>query len=222
MRAVITGGGVLGQEMARALANATNEVTLVEADDELVARLREHTKAQIVHGDACDPAILEQAGTLKADIVVAVTGDDEDNLVTALLAKRYFDVPKVVARVNNPENEWLFTDAWGVDVAVSSSSTLLSLIQEATGSAETVNLLRLDNAGVNLIETSLNDLSLAVGMKLAEVHLPPGTVVATVVRNGEPHVPDGNFVFAAGDEILLVSETATSTEVESAFQRPPR
>lgn len=220
MRAVIAGAGVLGQEMARALV-PTNEVTLVDIDDSLVDQLKGHLRAQVLWGDACDPAVLEEAGALKADVLVATTGDDEDNLVISLLAKRHFDVPRVVARNNYPENRWLFSERWGVDVAVSASATLLSLIQEATGSTETVDLLELGTAGVRMIETTIKDNSAAVGQTLAEISLPPRTVVATVIRDGEPHVPGGSFSLQAGDEVILVSEHATEAEIQGAFQRRP-
>ena len=221
MRVIITGAGTLGQEMAMALAAAKNEVTLVDQDDELVDRLKGHMKAQVLHGDACEPIVLEEAGALKADVLVATTDGDEDNLVISLLAKRHFDVPRVVARVNYPENHWLFNERWGVDVAVSASSTLMSLIQEATGSVDTVGLLELGKAGVRLIETSLTDDSTAVGKTLSEIKLPPGSIVATVIRDGEPNVPGGSFELRAGDEVLVVSETATAAEVEHLFQREP-
>jgi len=219
MRTVIAGAGVLGQEMARALCIGGNEVTLVDVDDELVDRLKGHLKAQVLHGDACDPNVLEEAGALKADVMVATTGDDEDNLVISLLAKRQFDVPRVVARINYPENGWLFNERWGVDVAVSASATLLSLVQEATGSAETVDLIHLSTAGVRMIETTLAATSTAVGKTLAEISLPAGTVVATVIRGGQPHVPGGPFQLEAGDEVLVISETATDKDIQSAFQR---
>ena len=218
MRAVITGAGVLGQEMARALAT-TNEVTLVDVDEALVDRLKGHLRAQVLRGDACDPGVLEEAGALKADVLVATTGDDEDNLVISLLAKRQFDVPRVVARNNYPENRWLFTERWGVDVAVSASATLLSLIQEATGSTETVDLLQLGTAGVRMIETTISDTSAAVGKTLAQISLPAGTVIATVIRAGEPHVPGGSFHLQAGDEVILVTEAATERDIQVAFQR---
>lgn len=219
MRTVIAGAGVLGQEMARALCIGGTEVTLIDVDDELVDRLKGHLKAQVLHGDACDPNVLEEAGALKADVMVATTGDDEDNLVISLLAKRQFDVPRVVARINYPENGWLFNERWGVDVAVSASATLLSLVQEATGSAETVDLIHLSTAGVRMIETTLTATSTAVGKTLAEISLPVGSVVAAVIRGGQPHVPGGSFQLEAGDEVLVISETATEKDIQAAFQR---
>jgi len=133
--------------------------------------------------------------------------------------RRQFDVPRVVARNNYPENRWLFNDRWGVDVAVSASATLLSLIQEATGATETVDLLQLGTAGVRMIETTIRESSAAVGKTLAEISLPPGTVIATIIRGREPRVPGGSFSLQAGDEVILVSEAATEQDIQVAFQR---
>jgi trk system potassium uptake protein TrkA len=206
--------------MARALtASSNNEVTLIEDDRALCDKLRAHSKARVVQGDACNPVVLEEANALKADVLVAVAGEDQVNLVIALLAKRHFDVPRVVARINEPDNEWLFTDRWGVDVAVSASSTLLSLIQEATSVADTVRLVTLPKAGVRVIETTLDATSSAVGQTLSELGLPPGCIVGAVVRAGQPKVPGGAFVLEVGDEVLVISEAATEEDIRRAFQR---
>jgi trk system potassium uptake protein TrkA len=218
MRVVITGAGRLGVEMATALSAARSEVTLIDIDDDLAERLKGTLKCQVLWGDACDPNVLEESGALKADVLVAATGDDEDNLVISLLAKRHFDIPRVVARVNYPENQWLFDEHWGVDVAVSAPATLLSLVMEATGSADTIGLLQLARAGVKLIETTIGDHSTAAGRTLSEITMPPGTMIAAVVRNGEPNVPGGSFQLAPGDEVILVTETATEADIERLFQ----
>ena len=219
MKVIIAGAGRLGQEVAAALGEADQDVTVIDINDELVDRLSRELSTPVLHGDACEPTVLEAAGALKADVLVAATGEDEDNLVICLLAKRYFDVPRVVARVNDPENQWLFDARWGVDVSVSGSSTLLSLIEEATVSADTVGLMRLATAGVSVIETTLTPRSASVGRALSEIRLPPGSVVATVVRHGEPSVPRGSFRLQAGDELLIVSESATEADVRAIFQQ---
>jgi trk/ktr system potassium uptake protein len=219
MRVIVVGAGRLGQEMADALSGTgRNEVILVESDRPLAERLKGTMKARVLHGDGCDPTVLEDAGALKADVLVAVAGEDQVNLVVSLLAKRHFDVPKVVARVNDRDNHWLFTEHWGVDVAVSASATLLSLIQEATSVADTVGLLRLGRAGVGLIETTLTDQSSAVGRALSDLHLPGGAIVAAVLRNGTPTVPGGSFMLEEGDEVLVIAESATEDDIRKVFQ----
>jgi trk system potassium uptake protein len=215
---LIAGAGRLGTQIAQVLSAARNDVTLIDADDDRVAELEGRVAARLIAGDACEPALLEDAGALTADLVVATTGDDEDNLVISLLAKRQFSVPRVAARVNDADNAWLFDERWGVDVAVPAATPLISLIEEATGATDTVALLRLSKAGVDVIETAITPQSRAVGRSLGDVRLPEGTVVATIVRDGRPTVPDPAIRLRAGDELLLVSHSATEHEIHAAFQ----
>lgn len=156
MKVLIAGAGRLGTQIAQVLLAARNEVTLIDRDEDRVADLRGRLPGVLlVAGDACEPALLEHAGVLTADLVVATTGDDEGNLVIALLAKRWFSVPRVAARVNDTDNTWLFDAHWGVDVAVPAATPLISLIEEATGATDTVALLRLSKAGIDVIETAI-------------------------------------------------------------------
>lgn len=217
MRVLIAGAGRLGTQIAQVLA-VHNDVTLIDEDDDRIAELGDRFPARLFHGDACEPTVLEEAGAHSADLLVAATGEDEDNLVICLLAKRQFAVPRVAGRVNDTDNAWLFDQNWGVDVAVPAAAPLISLIEEATGTADTVALLRLGKAGVNVIETAITPHSRSVGRRLAEVSLPPGTVVAALIRDGQPIVPDGGFPLRAGDELLVVSDTATERDINTAFQ----
>ncbi|MFF1442785.1 potassium channel family protein [Streptomyces sp. NPDC058295] len=218
MNVIVAGAGRLGTQIAQVLAAARNEVTLIDVDDDRVAELEGRVPVRLVAGDACEPALLEDAGALTADLVVATTGDDEDNLVISLLAKRQFSVSRVAARINDADNAWLFDERWGVDVAVPSATPLISLIEEATGATDTVALLRLSKAGVDVIETAITPQSGAAGRALGEVRLPEGTVVATIIRDGRPTVPDPAIRLRPGDELLLVSHTATEQEIHAAFQ----
>ncbi len=218
MRAVVAGAGRLGTQVAQVLAAARNDVCLVELDDDRVAELEGRLPVRLVLGDACETAVLEHASALSADLLVAATGTDEDNLVISLLAKRRFDVPRVVARVNDAENAWLFDHRWGVDTAVPAATPLISLIEEATGAADTVALLRLSRAGVDIVETVITAHSRAAGHTLAEIDLPEGTVIATVVRAGQPTVPAPDTRLRPGDELLVVSHAATEQQIHAAFQ----
>ncbi|MCX4510661.1 NAD-binding protein [Streptomyces sp. NBC_01619] len=218
MKALIAGAGRLGTQIAQVLAAARNDVTLVDVDEDRIAELEGHLPVRLVPGDACEPAFLEHAGAHTADLIIAVTGNDEDNLVISLLAKRKFAVPRVAARVNDPENAWLFDRNWGVDTAVPAATPLISLIEEATGATDTVSLLRLSKAGVDVIETAITPQSRAAGRTLAEITLPAGTVIATVVREGQPTVPTPEMRLRPGDELLLVSHSATEQEIHAAFQ----
>jgi trk system potassium uptake protein TrkA len=200
------------------LSAARNAVTLVEHDEDRIAEIKGLPSVQLVAGDACEPVLLERAGALTCDLVIAATGRDEDNLVISLLAKRQFGVARVAARVNDAENAWLFDGRWGVDVAVPAATPLISLIEEATGATDTVALLRLSKAGVEVIETAITEDSRAAGHPLGEIMLPAGTVVATVVRDGRPTVPSPEVILLPGDELLLVSHEATEQEIHAAFQ----
>jgi trk system potassium uptake protein TrkA len=218
MKALIAGAGRLGTQIAAALAASGYEVVLVEQDDEQLAALAARPVGRVMPGDACEPTILEQAGVRTADLLVAATGDDEDNLVISLLAKRQFAVPRVAARVNDPDNGWLFDQWWGVDIAVPAAAPLISLIEEAGGVTDTVSLLTLGKAKVTLIETAITERSRTAGHRLADVELPPGTVVATVVRDGTPMVPAADTALQAGDELLVVSTAADENDIHVLFQ----
>lgn len=218
MNVLIVGAGRLGTQIAQVLSAAHNAVTLVDTDEDRLAALEGRVPVRLMAGDACEPALLERSGALTADLLIATTGDDEDNLVISLLAKRQFAVPRVAARVNEADNAWLFDGRWGVDVAVPSATPLISLIEEATGATDTVALLRLSKAGVEVIETAITRQSRTAGRALGDVVLPEGTVVATIVRDGQPTVPDPAERLRPGDELLVVSHTATEQEIHAAFQ----
>ena len=218
MNVLIAGAGRLGTQVAQVLAASGNDVTLVDTDEARVDALRGRFGARLVVGDASEAAVQERAGAAHADLVVATTGRDEDNLVASLLAKRRFAVPRVVARVNDDENSWLFDQRWGVDSAVPAAAPIVSLIEEATGAADTVALLRLSSAGVGIIETAITTGSKAAGRPLGAVDLPEGTLVATIVRNGDPTAPTPQTVLQPGDELLLVSHSAGEEEIHAAFQ----
>ncbi|NBM18830.1 TrkA family potassium uptake protein [Streptomyces sp. GC420] len=219
MKVLIAGAGRLGSQIAQVLGTARNDVTLVDRDDERLRELAERKiPARLEEGDACEPSVLETAGALTADIVIATTGEDEDNLVICLLAKRQFAVERVVARINDDDNAWLFDERWGVDAAVPAAAPLISLIEEAVSATDTVALLRLSKAGVNVIETTISARSRAVGRTIGDLAVPEGTVVAAVIRDGSPVAPVPAFRFAAGDEVLLVSHAASESEVHAVFQ----
>ena len=173
MRVVVTGGGAIGRHVAGDLSTRGHDVTLIEQDKQTVEDLRmEIPEVTIMLGDACEPWVLDEAELAHADVVVAATGDDEDNLVTALLAKQEFAVPRVLARVNHPKNEWLFTDQWGVDTAVSPPHMLTSMVEEAVTTGDLVQLLRLEGGRISIVEMKLAADSPAVGRPIYELRLP--------------------------------------------------
>lgn len=218
MKALIAGAGRLGTQIAQVLAAAHDDVTLVDHDTARIAELEGTFPVRLVAGDACEPAVLELAGAHTADLAIVTTGRDEDNLVISLLTKRRFCIPRVAARVNDGDNTWLFDERWGADVAVPAATPLISLIEEATGATDTVALLRLSRAGVDVIETAITPQSRTAGRSLAEITLPAGTVIATLIRDGEPTVPAPDVRLEPGDALLVVSHAATEQEIHAAFQ----
>ena len=175
MRVVIAGGGNVGTYIAGELTKAGHEVLVVEQDPDRVARAVEAGEPPGVtwlNVDGCEVSEFARAEPSRADVVVAVTGDDEDNLVISLLAKQEFGVPRVVARVNNPSNEWMFNEAWGVDVSVSTPHLLTALVEEAVSVGTLVRLLSFDNDRVRLSEVTLAPDSPADGKSIASLGLP--------------------------------------------------
>jgi trk system potassium uptake protein len=208
MRVVVTGGGAIGRHLSFDLAQRGHEVTLVEQNKAIVDTLREEIPdVKVMLGDACEPWVLEDAELSGADVVVAATGDDEDNLVTSLLAKQEFGVPRVLARVNHPSNEWLFNEQWGVDQAVSPPHVLTSLVEEAVTTGDLVRLLRLEGGRASIVEMKLNESSPAAGSALYELRLPADSAIVAVLRDGHVVIPQPETVLAAGDELVALASS---------------
>jgi trk system potassium uptake protein TrkA len=205
MRIAIAGAGNVGCYVAKDLSERGHEVTLIEQNKEVAGNLSEDLKVNWVLGDACEVYTLDEAVLSSCEVAVAATGDDEDNLVISLLAKQEFAVPRVVARVNHPDNEWLFTETWGVDVAVSTPHLLTSLVEEAVSVGDLVRLLRLEQGKVALIEVTLAEGSPADGKTVGELKLPPDCTLVAVVRERHVIPPREETPLHAGDEVLAIS-----------------
>lgn len=219
MKVSIAGGGVVGRSIARDLVRNGHEVLIVEQDAAVVRRQTdlesdpesaEHDLGEGVQwyaGDACEVSTLHAAGFGEADVVVAATGDDEDNLVVSLLAKQEFAVPRVIARVNHPKNEWLFNETWGVDVSVSTPHLITALVEEALSVGTLVRLLHFAEGKAGLVEVTLADQSPAVSRPIAELGMPRDSSVVAVIRDRRVVVPRGDTVLDRGDEVIaLVTE----------------
>lgn len=217
MKILIAGAGRLGQQAAHLLTVIGHQVTVIDRDPARLAELGAEHLHRVVRGDACEPSILESSGALTTDLLLASTGADEDNLVISLLAKRRFDVPHVFARINEPDNTWLFDARWGVDVALPGAAALVSLIEEAAGATDTIGLVRLASAGVTLIESHVSADSTALGRTAGELALPAGTLVAAIIRDGRPTVPDADYRFQSGDTVLVITTTAAEQDIHKAF-----
>jgi trk system potassium uptake protein TrkA len=207
MKVAIAGGGNVGTSIAEDLQAAGHEVLIIEKDTDMVARLAPTSTVTWLEGDACEVSTLQRAGLADADVVVASTGDDEDNLVVSLLAKQEFAVPRVVARVNHPKNRWLFNETWGVDVSVSTPHLLTALVEEAVSVGSLVRLLQFAEGEARLVEVTLAEDSPAKGVALSELDLPRDATIVAVVRDSRVVVPRGDTILYASDEVIaLVTE----------------
>jgi trk system potassium uptake protein TrkA len=211
MRVAIAGAGKVGTYIAGDLRKHDHDVLLIDNNFDLVNRLRETLDVTLFYGDCCEVSALHEAGIEGVDVMVAATGDDEDNLVVSLLAKQEFAVPRVIARVNHPKNHWLFNESWGVDVAVSTPHLLTSLVEEAVSVGSLVQLLTFEGGGARLVEVTLSDKSPAVNQTVAELGVPRDASLVAVVRGGHVVVPRGDTVLLPGDEVLAL---LVSTEAE--------
>ena len=217
LRIAIAGAGNVGQYVAKDLVGRGHDVILIEQNKDVAETLKEELKVNWVVGDACELYTLDSAVLSSCDVVVAATGDDEDNLVVSLLAKQEFAVPRVVARVNHPDNEWLFNETWGVDVSVSTPHLLTSLVEEAVSVGDLVRLLNLEQGKVSLLEVTLADSSPAEGKRIADLRMPPDSIVVAVVRDRHVIAPTGETPLHAGDEVLALATPQAEKELLEAL-----
>jgi trk system potassium uptake protein TrkA len=222
MKVIVAGAGSVGVFLAEDLEASGHDVLVVERNLDLAARLPgEHPTVRWLTGDACEIGVLEEAGTGLADVVVAATGDDEDNLVISLLAKQEFAVPRVVARVNHPSNQWMFNQMWGVDVSVSTPHLLSALVAEAVSVGALVRLLQLDASGARLVEVTLSPGSPACGRAISELGMPRNATVVAIVRSSNVIVPRGDSRMEAGDEVLALVTPESEDEVRTLLVGRP-
>ena len=220
MNVIIAGAGSVGRYMAGQLQDSGHNVTLIDNDTAVVTQGRAtRTPVGVTWclGDACEVATLTAVGAAEADVVAAVTGDDEDNLVVSLLSKQEFAVPRVVARVNNPKNEWMFNDMWGVDVSVSTPHLLTGLVEEAVTVGSFVRLLSLEGGKARLAEVTLAAGSPAIAKELTDLGLPRESTVVAVLRDGHVVVPRGDTVLHQGDEVLVLVTGGVEDDVRRAL-----
>jgi trk system potassium uptake protein TrkA len=218
MKVVITGAGAVGRHLAADLAQRGHAVTLIEQDPDIIEKAEDWTEGvELMLGDGCEPWVLDQADLRTADVVVAATGDDEDNLVTSLLAKQEYGVPRVLARVNHPRNEWLFNEQWGVDAAVSPPHILTAMVEEAVSVGDLVRLMRLQGGKVALVEVTLPEDSPNVGRPLYELRLPADSAVVAVLREGHVVIPQPETVITAGDEVIALTSPGSEADLRTAI-----
>jgi trk system potassium uptake protein len=213
MRVVIAGAGSVGRSIARELLINGHHVLLVDRDPKAI-KVSAVPEAEWLLADACEITSLAGAGLADCDVVVAASGDDKVNLVVSLLAKTEYGVPRTVARVNTPSNEWMFDEAWGVDVAVSTPRLMTALVEEAVSIGDLVRIWTFQQSSTNLVELTLPDDSPLAGTRVGDIEWPADTVLVSIIRSQRPIAPSRDDALEAHDELLLV----TVPDSEDALQ----
>ncbi len=209
MRVIVVGGGKVGTHLAELLLAGGHRVTVIEGRPEALARLGHQLPGgAVLAGSGTDPALLERAGIREADVLAAVTGDDETNLVATSLARFEFGVPRTIARVNNPKNAWMFTPAMGVDVALNQADLMAHLIAEEMSLGDMMTLLKLRKGQYSLVEEKVHPEAPAAGKAVRDLELPPECVLTAIIRRGDLLIPRGDVVLQPADEVLAVVHVA--------------
>lgn len=211
--AIIAGGGKIGYYLTRSLINRDYEVLLMEKEGASAYRLSSDLGDVVMRGDACEPTTLQEAGASRADLVVAATGDDPDNLVICQMAAHCFGVPRIIARVNNPDNETLF-EKLGIHERINGTSAILNLIGQKVGRASVVLMGALEHSDVEVVEIIIDERSPLAGARVGELTLPEGALFVSVLRNGKGMIPTSDTMFEAGDVVVAL----VPTEFESTLR----
>ncbi len=214
MRVAIAGAGNVGRSIARELLGNGHDVLLLEKEPRAM-KTDTVPGARWVQADACEIVSLEEAQLQDYTVMVAATGDDKVNLVVSLLAKTEFGVPRVVARVNHPKNEWLFNEAWGVDVSVSTPRLLSALVEEAVSVGDLVRLMSFRQGQANLVEITLPSNTKIVGERVGSVSWPVDAALVAILRGEQVIVPSADDPLEAGDELLFVAAPEVEEQLHS-------
>lgn len=216
MFVITAGGGKTGSRVAELLLKENHRVVVVEHRLDIIERLRQELPAgSLFEGDASLPSVLEEAGIAEANVVVAVTGQDEDNLVVCTLARFEYNVPRIIARVNNPKNAWLFTPEMGVDVALNEAEMMAHLVAEEMSLGDMMTLLKFRKGQYALVEEKVHPMALAAGKAIRELMLPPQCVLTAIIRKGELIIPRGDVLLQPADEIIALVHSSEAAVLAS-------
>ncbi len=216
MYIIIGGGGDVGYYLARNLLNLGHEVLLLEKQSNRQQALAEELGPSVAKGDACEARTMEDAGARRADVVIAVTGEDEDNLVICQMAKQRFNVKRTIARVNNPKHEELFKQL-GINITVSPTRSILALIESELSRPPFLMLMTLKKAGLEIVELTIDPKSTVVGKRLSDVHLPRSSNLALIIRGTEPIFPDASTILMADDDVYALVNHDGEAELQRTF-----
>lgn len=221
MIVLIVGGGRTGTQLAMMLLGQNHDVRVVENRKQVLARIHRELPTEVIHeGNPVDPDILETAGIREASVLAACTTNDEDNLVICFLARSKFQVPRTIARINNPRNAWLFDQKFHVDVPLNQSEVMARLIEEEMSLGDMMTLLKLRRGQYSLIEEKIPTGAKAVGVAIKDLTLPDQCVIAAIIRHGKVIVPRGITTLEVGDEILAVTDRSGAEQLVNLFAPP--
>jgi trk system potassium uptake protein len=216
MYVIVVGAGKIGYYLSKRLAAEGHEIVLMEKDRRRAALLAEELAEMVMQGDGCEVALMKEAGFGRADVIVAVTGDDEDNLVICQMAKRQFSVPRTVARVNDPANEALFQKL-GIDTTVSSTSLIFNLIDQQIEPGQVIPLGALKKGNIEIVAISVSDRSPVLGKVVKDLPLPKDALVISIVRGQNALLPQGNIAFESGDSVVALVSAQSEPELHAIF-----
>jgi len=223
MFVIIVGGGNTGSQLAKFLLKAGHTACVIEERPAVLEKLTsEIPQETIIKGDGSSPAVLEKAGIQKAQVMVAVTGSDETNLVVTSLGRFEYNVPRVIARINNSKNAWLFTPEMGVDVSLNQAEILARLSAEEMSIGDMMTMLKLRRGKYSLVEEKIAPGARAAGVAIKDLGLPPNCIISGIIRSGEIVLPRGITLLKEGDEMLALVDEAARGQLEKILGRPPR
>ena len=218
MFVLITGGGRTGAQLATLLIQQGHQVRLIEDRSQVLASLHRELPTEVIYeGNVNYPHVLEEAGIAKANVLAACTDEDAANLVTCFYARNRFGVPRIIARINNPRNAWLFNETFHVDVALNQAEILASLIEEEMSLGDMMTLLKIRRGKYSLVEEKIPEGAPAVGVALKDLALPPNSVIAAIIRQGQILIPRGAVAFEAGDEVLAIVDPSETEALAALF-----
>lgn len=216
MYVIVIGGGKVGYHLTKTLEQEGQEVLLIEKDRKSWDYLKEHLGDLVMLGDGCEVRTMSEAGMARANVVVAVTGDDEDNLVICQMAKRKFGVPRTLARVNDPRNEALFQEL-GIDQTVSSTRVIFNLLEQQIESGQVIPLAALKKGEIEVVEIDITPGSPVAGQKIGQLDLPPNTLIISVIRDGNAMIPHADSKIRDGDSVIAMIKAERERELRAAF-----
>ncbi len=220
MYVIIIGGGRTGSRLAALLSEQGHEVRVVENRTRALENLHRELPTELVYeGDGTDPQVLEAVDAERANVLVAVTSEDADNLVAASLAHQLFGVKRVIGRVNNPRNAWLFTPEFGVDAAIDQADIISRLVEEEMSLGDMMTMLKLRKGQYSLVEEKIFPGAQSVGMAIRDIDLPANCIIAGIIRHGEMMLPRGVTVLEEGDEVLALVDEAARGQLERLLGR---